>query len=72
MPLQKVVVHPGWNPATSENDIALLVLDKPAKTKPVGMASVNYKMPTVDSGYKLLDAAGWGKTESGLGYPQLK
>jgi hypothetical protein len=56
-----VVRHRLYSPSTVAYDIALLVLNKPAKTKPVRMAPRNFKLnPRSD----VLLSAGWGQTES--------
>jgi hypothetical protein len=70
--LQKIVRHASYNVKTSAYDIALLVLDKPAKAKPAALAPANYKMPSgLDSG-EFLFVAGWGLTESGKESAKLK
>ena len=65
------MIHPSYKPTKTgwAFDIALLVLDKPAKTKPAALAPANFKMPTGVAGApalagNILYAAGWGDTES--------
>ena len=65
--LQKVVRHPSYKSLNGRffppYDIALLVLNKPAKTKPAALAPANFKMPTGSGMGEYLWVAGWGKTE---------
>ena len=49
-------------------DVAVLLLDKPAKTKPVALAPSNYTLVPVKNGIKGGDwllVAGWGSTDTG-------
>jgi len=60
-----VVVHNSYvrGPKDSEGfDIAVLVLARPAKTRPVAMAPAKFQLVAGDEPDWLL-AAGWGKTE---------
>jgi hypothetical protein len=54
-----VIRHSKYNPSTLANDIALLVLDRPATIKPVALAGAGMKLR---DGEGLL-AAGWGDTD---------
>jgi hypothetical protein len=56
---QSVVRHFKYNPSTLANDIALLVLDRPATIRPVALAGAGMKLR---DGEGLL-AAGWGDTD---------
>ena len=67
-----MVRHPLYNAKTRANDIALLVLDKPAKAKPAALAPANFKLPPGEVGGELLFIAGWGLTESGKPSAMLK
>lgn len=65
--LQKIVVHGQYNPDTLANDIALLVLNRPAKTKPVLLPPPTYKLIPADvyEDGDWLFVAGFGSTEQG-------
>lgn len=56
----KVVRHPRYNSSTLQNDIGLLILETPAKTRPVTLATPT--APAVKKG-NVLVTAGWGATE---------
>ena len=71
--LQRVVRHPLYkNGNNLAYDLALLVLNKPVKTKPTPLAPANYKMPTGSRPGEYLFAAGWGLTEDGYESQSLK
>ena len=59
---QKIVRHSAYNTKNSANDIALLVLDKPARATLAALAPANFKLPTGNN-VQYLFAAGWGATE---------
>lgn len=66
--LQKIVRHPSYNPRSLANDIAVLVLKRAARTKPVALAASNFALKPVDTQPATGDwlyAAGFGETEAG-------
>lgn len=70
--VKRIVVHPGWKPATNESDIALLELATavepgPAR-RPIGYAASS-ALPAAGA---LLTVSGWGATkEGGAGSTEL-
>ena len=64
--VQKVIRHPSYKYrggySSLAYDIALLVLDKAAKTKPAALAPANFKLPRGNNP-EYLFTAGWGETE---------
>ena len=68
--VQLIGYYPGYNPKTFENDLAYLVLEKPARARPVALAPSNYILPTRPGQY--LWIAGWGATESADASSHLK
>ena len=64
---QKAVHHPKYNSYTTAYDLALLVLDKPSKIKPVVLAKKNLRMKKD----QWLWVAGWGATESAYSSTKL-
>ncbi|EFX87132.1 hypothetical protein DAPPUDRAFT_43419, partial [Daphnia pulex] len=60
----KIKIHPGYNPATVDNDIAVLTLDSPVKyTKKI--APVCLVPECFNSDGLPVTAMGWGNTETG-------
>lgn len=62
--VQAIVVHPGWNPANNDNDIALLRLAEPID----GVAPVVLAQPADAAIFEPGDTSrvmGWGATSSG-------
>jgi hypothetical protein len=59
--VDQLVVHPGWNAATEENDIALLHLATPAAGTPIAYNS-NTSAPLYGTSAVI---SGWGTTTSG-------
>jgi secreted trypsin-like serine protease len=59
--VRKIIIHPSYNPATLNNDIALIQLSKPLKfnkkQKTIALPKVNYGSGSVW-------AVGWGRTET--------
>ncbi len=58
----KVILHPGWNPKTNENDIALLQISPPANpAEAIATVSANEEAAlTADTARGLV--SGWGRT----------
>jgi trypsin len=73
----KAVVNDGYDPASKNNDIALLMLSPPDKDLPVTDRS-SIRFPTIgdtswiDEDYLAVVAQGWGNTETGFDSLNLK
>ncbi len=67
---EQIIVHPEYNPATSENDIALVRLSEPANVTPIDLA-----LPPVMNDLSegdLLRVVGWGNmSASGSLFPNI-
>jgi hypothetical protein len=66
-PSQKIVRHASYNASSIANDIAVLVLERAARTKPAQLAASTLALKPVDTQPSTGDwlyAAGWGTTEA--------
>jgi secreted trypsin-like serine protease len=59
--IERVVIHEAYDPQTHENDIALLRLGSPPKTKVIQLATLQQEIPI---GLQL-EVTGWGATNEG-------
>ena len=69
------MAHPGYDPATSANDIAILVLNSNSTRKSVPLAPANLTLVAydrVERGWDTLLVAGWGLTETGTDPEHLR
>jgi len=73
VPVSAIVIHPGWNPATDQNDIAVVRLQEPIALSPGVQEAITLASSTVANGTSAL-ITGWGNTsKTGTVYPtQLK
>jgi len=63
IPLERIVVHPGFDPLELTNDIALIELDFPSSTAPALMVGQTYDAFAVSPG-EIVRALGWGRMTS--------
>ena len=59
LPVSRIIVHAGWNPATSDSDIALLQLGVSSTATPVSIGAISYPPGTEAT------VIGWGLTIPG-------
>lgn len=70
--VSSIHVHPSWNSASYESDIALLRLASPIKSKPIGFVSVSQEAGLLSSDSRVT-VSGWGVTTVGGAIsPRLK
>jgi len=68
--VSRIVWHGSYNPATLENDIAILELVDSARVTPIQRLSASFRETLDDQ--DLLTVAGWGVTEEGRRSPLLR
>ena len=57
LPVSEIIIHPNWNPITTDSDIALLRLSSSYSTTHVAIDAPNY-LPDVEA-----TVIGWGQTD---------
>ncbi len=70
IPVEQITIHPSWNPVTSQNDYALLLLRTPSSRTPADMIASSEASST--NAGQPGEIAGWGATSfGGSGSPAL-
>jgi trypsin len=59
--VDRVVVHPGYNPKSFENDLALIKLSAGSSGTPIALAAISLVLPKQQP----LEVTGWGATREG-------
>jgi secreted trypsin-like serine protease len=67
--VSRVIVNPGFDPTTLDDDASLLVLSTPTTAPPVALATWPADMPAFSAGNSVT-TAGWGETSVGSGPSQ--
>jgi secreted trypsin-like serine protease len=60
----QIIIHPGWNPSTHDNDVALLRLADAAMAQPIALVTAASEAPLVNPG-SLVRVTGWGSAQQG-------
>lgn len=63
IPVERITIHPGWDPSTDENDFALLMLKSPSSQTPATLISPANEAASQPP--NIGEIAGWGRTING-------